>query len=130
LRVPEDGITLPQKGRNAMNTYLNATLLAAALAVSAGCTSTASTSQADSCINPTHIAKQEIVSNEEIRFTLNDGEVWVNTLPRSCPGLRSQGGFTWEVTGTQVCSNQQRITVLNEGTPCQLGTFMRQPVQS
>jgi hypothetical protein len=116
-----------------MNTYLNATLFAAALAISAGCTSateTASTSQADSCINPTHIAKQEIVSNEEIRFTLNNGEVWVNTLPRTCPGLRSQGGFTWEVTGTQVCSNQQRITVLNEGTPCQLGTFMRQPVQS
>ncbi|MDP3736451.1 MAG: hypothetical protein Q8R02_03620 [Hyphomonadaceae bacterium] len=84
----------------------------------------------NSCINPTEIAKQTIVSDQEIRFELRNGEVWVNKLPRVCPGLKFQQGFTWEVSGTLVCSNQQRITVKDEGTPCQLGEFTRQPKAS
>jgi len=81
--------------------------------------------QADRCINPTRIQKQEIVSDQEIRFTLANGEVWVNTLPRKCPNLKFQGGFTWEVRGMQVCSNEQIIHVREDGTPCQLGEFAR-----
>lgn len=83
--------------------------------------------QADRCINPTRIQKQEIVSDQEIRFTLANDEVWVNTLPRKCPNLKFQGGFTWEVRGTQVCSNEQIIHVREDGTPCQLGAFSRVP---
>jgi len=79
----------------------------------------------DSCINPTRIKEQKILSDREIQFTLNDGEVWLNTLSRACPSLKFQGGFTWEVRGTQVCSNEQTIYVREDGTPCQLGAFTR-----
>jgi hypothetical protein len=80
-----------------------------------------------SCINPTQITKQEILSDQEIRFELNNGEVWVNHLPRTCFSLKRQGGFTWAVTGTLVCSNEQTIYVREDGTPCQLGEFTRLP---
>jgi len=97
----------------------------------AGCASPAAqdgaTAQANRCINPTRIQKQEIVSDQEIRFTLANGEVWVNTLPRKCSNLKFQGGFTWEIRGTQVCSNEQIIYVRDDGTPCQLGEFTRLP---
>lgn len=84
-----------------------------------------STSIADSCINPTRIEKQAILSDQEIQFTLNNGEVWLNRLPRACPSLKFQGGFTWDVRGTLVCSNEQTIYVREDGTPCQLGVFTR-----
>lgn len=98
------------------------------LTISAGCTSPDAAprvAQADSCINPTRIKEQQILSDQEIQFTLNNGEVWVNKLPRVCPSLKFQGGFTWEVRGTQVCSNEQTIYVREDGTPCQLGAFTR-----
>ncbi len=104
-------------------------LAAASLLVGAGCASqtapAGAASQAASCINPSRIQKQEIVSDQEIRFTLANDEVWVNTLPRRCPNLKFQGGFTWEVRGMQVCSNEQVIHVREDGTPCQLGPFTR-----
>lgn len=84
-------------------------------------------SLANSCINPTNIAKQDIVSDEEIRFEMRNGDVWVNKLPRQCPSLKFQGGFTWDVRGMTVCSNQQTIYVNDVGTPCQLGVFTRLP---
>jgi len=89
--------------------------------------STASASIQDSCINPTEITKQSILSDQEIRFELRNGEVWLNTLPRACPGLKFQQGFSWEVRGTLVCSNQEMIRVKDEGTPCMLGEFARLP---
>jgi hypothetical protein len=108
--------------------------MALAGALSACTTPAASTETAvkpvsmqDSCINPTRIQEQKVVSNDEIQFTLAGGEVWSNRLVRSCPGLKSQGGFSWEVTGTMVCSNRQSIFVLDVGTPCQLGEFTRLP---
>lgn len=102
-------------------------VVAAALGA-AGCTSPASTSapataQADRCINPTRIRKQEILSDREIRFEMDNGDVWINTLKRDCNGLKFEGGFSWDVRGTQVCSNEQIITVLNAGNTCQLGEF-------
>jgi hypothetical protein len=84
----------------------------------------------NSCINPTEISKQTIVSDQEIRFELRNGEVWVNRLPRVCSGLKIQGGFSWEVTGTLVCSNQQTIRVKDEGTTCMLGEFARLPAEA
>lgn len=106
---------------------LAALALAAALAACSTPTDAGSASIADSCINPTRIKEQKILSDREIQFTLNDGEVWLNTLPRDCPSLKFQGGFTWEVRGTQVCSNEQIIYVREDGTPCQLGAFTRVP---
>lgn len=84
----------------------------------------------NSCINPTEIRKQTIVSDQEIRFEMRNGEVWANTLPRSCPNLKFQQAFSWDVRGTLVCSNQQTIYVKDDGTPCQLGEFARLPAEA
>lgn len=81
----------------------------------------------NSCINPANIAHQTIVSDQEIRFEMRNGDVWVNKLPRQCPSLKFQGGFTWDIRGMMVCSNEQTIYVKDDGTPCQLGAFTRQP---
>jgi hypothetical protein len=87
----------------------------------------APTSIANSCIRPTDIAKQDIVSDQEIRFTLRNGEIWSNKLPRACSGLKFEQGFSWEVSGNLVCSSMQTIHVQNAGTPCQLGEFTKLP---
>ena len=84
-------------------------------------------SQQDSCINPSDIKRQDIVSDQEIRFELKNGETWVNRLPRTCPGLKFQQGFSWQVRGMMVCSNQETIRVKDEGTTCMLGEFARLP---
>jgi hypothetical protein len=119
-----------------MNTPPAMMLAAIALAgtlqacTSAGGAETTAASQAaasNACINPTRIQKQTILSDQEIQFELNNGETWVNKLPRACPNLKFQGGFSWEVRGTQVCSNQQVIYVREDGTPCQLGAFTLVP---
>lgn len=110
-----------------------ATLLGAlATACLAACSSSApadtpagATSIAKSCIRPTDIAKQDIVSDQEIRFTLRNGEIWSNKLPHACSGLKFEQGFSWEVSGNLVCSNMQTIHVQNAGTPCQLGEFTK-----
>lgn len=86
---------------------------------------TAATAQADRCFDPTRIKRQEILSDREIRFELDNGEVWTNTLKRDCHGLKFEGGFSWSVRGTQVCANEQIITVRNAGTICVLGDFAR-----
>lgn len=109
------------------NLWISATALTLATCLSA-CTSPSPPSSAsiqDSCINPTKITKQTIVSDQEIQFELGNGEVWVNKLPRACPGLKLSGGFSWEVHGTLVCSNQERITVRETGTLCVIGEFSR-----
>ena len=81
----------------------------------------------NACIRPTDIAKQDIISDQEIRFTLRNGEIWSNKLQHACSGLKFEQGFSWEVTGNLVCSNMQTIHVQNAGTPCQLGAFTKLP---
>lgn len=101
-------------------------LAALAMICGGGCASPGDggeqTSMQDSCISVARIRNQEIVSNQEIKFTMAGGDVWLNRLPRSCPGLKSVGGFTWDVSSA-VCSNKQIIYV--DGIPCQLGVFTR-----
>ncbi len=109
-------------------TIVLVSFLAACTSASTTPGATASTtSLQNSCINPTEITRQEIVSDQEIRFELRNGERWVNRLPRTCPGLKFQQGFSWDVRGTLVCSNQQMIRVKDDNTPCMLGEFARLP---
>jgi len=99
--------------------------------VSASCTSADTSTRASaggiqgSCINPINIKTQKIVSDQEIQFEMKNGDTWTNKLANSCFGLKLEGGFSWEVQGTLVCSNQQRINVQNTGTPCLLGAFTK-----
>lgn len=103
--------------------------LAALLSACTSSTPGSTTSITGSCIRPVEIQKQTIVSDEEIRFELRNGDIWANKLPHACPGLKLQGGFSWKVHGDLVCSNQQTIYVLEDGTPCQLGEFTKLPEQ-
>jgi len=87
----------------------------------------ATASGSNICINTSLIANQTIVSDEEIRFEMRNGDVWANKLPRKCPGLKFQGSFAWDVSGGTVCSNLQTIHVLNHGPSCQIGAFTKLP---
>ncbi len=111
---------------SAMGVIVGAVLGTAGCA-SPAATDSSATAQVDRCINPTRIQKQEILSDREIRFEMDNGDVWINTLKRDCNGLKFEGGFSWDVRGTQVCSNEQIITVLNAGNTCQLGEFTKAP---
>jgi hypothetical protein len=114
----------------AMKTGVLAGSALAALALAA-CTSADTRVEAaaggiqGSCINPIDIKTQKIVSDQEIQFEMKNGDTWTNKLANSCSGLKLEGGFSWDVRGTLVCSNQQRITVQNTGTPCLLGAFTK-----
>jgi len=118
-----------EKGRTPMKADLRISTATLVLATClSACTSPSPTSPAsiqNSCINPTEITGQTIVSDQEIQFELRNGETWVNKFPRACPGLKLAGGFSWEVRGTLVCSNQERIIVQETGTPCLIGEFSR-----
>lgn len=99
------------------------------------CTSPAATSDGDavttslndSCINPLQIKKQKILSDQDIRFEMQNGDVWINHMEHRCAGLRSEQGFEWSLHGNRVCSNQEIIHVLNDGGSCALGEFRKQP---
>ena len=84
-------------------------------------------SRADSCINPMQIKKQKILSDRDIQFEMNNGDIWVNHMDHRCPGLQSERGFSWDLHGNSVCSNQQIIYVLNDNGSCALGEFRKQP---
>jgi hypothetical protein len=77
------------------------------------------------CLNVRDIRSRRAISNDEIRFEMSNGEIWINRLKRSCPNLRFENAFAWDVSGGFVCSNQQTIYVLNHGNHCQLGEFRR-----
>ncbi len=110
---------------------LQISIAALLITAASACTSPAEpvqqqTSISDSCIQASRIQKQEVISNQEIQFTLAGGEVWTNRLARACPGLKAQGGFSWDASN-RICSGLQTIYVLDSGIPCQLGEFTRGP---
>ena len=105
------------------------------MATAAACTSQAPLTVAsagpasaqNTCIQTSLIKKQKILSDQDIRFEMSNGDVWMNHLDHRCPGLKSEQSFGWDVHGMSVCSNQQTIHLLEAGTSCQLGEFTRQP---
>jgi hypothetical protein len=138
LPIRPDGRRLAQnKGSMPMQRYLTLGAAIAVLATLPACTSPAASdtapalaARANSCINPLQIKKQKILSDQDIRFEMNNGDIWVNHLAHRCPGLQSEQGFAWDLHGNSVCSNQQIIHVLNEGTSCSLGAFTKQPAKA
>ncbi len=79
------------------------------------------------CLNTLQIKKQSILTDQDIQFEMSNGDVWVNHLPNRCTGLRSQGGFAWDVHNASVCSSQEIIHVLNDGGSCAIGDFAKVP---
>ncbi len=102
-----------------------ATVALAAAVAASGATSTSHKNLV--CLSAGSIASTAVVSDEAILFYTDDGMIWRNTLQRACPGLAFENGFSEEIRGGEVCSNQQLIHVLRRGTPCFLGAFTPEP---
>src|SRR5258707_6148556 len=98
----------------------------AALSVAARADTT-DTLAKDVCIMGTSVVGTTVLDNRTVLFRMNDGTVWRNTLKAECPNLKFEQGFTQVIRGDEICANEQVITVLRRGTPCQLGDFTRVP---
>jgi hypothetical protein len=75
------------------------------------------------CVSPRDIDSTKPTSDREIVFKMRNGKMWLNTLPANCPGLKFEGGFSWEIHGDTICANSQTFRVLRRGNVCALGAF-------
>ncbi|MES2289165.1 MAG: DUF6491 family protein [Pseudomonadota bacterium] len=84
-----------------------------------------------SCIRTINIRNQSVHGDSVIDFHMNNGKVYRNTLPMSCPNLGFEERILTKPTNGQLCSIDT-ITVLqppglSQGATCGLGKF--QPVK-
>jgi hypothetical protein len=106
-------------------------LLMAAPAV-AQTTAPAAQPETRTCLQLQQIRSNTVVDGQTIDFTLRDGSVWRNRLPRSCPTLGFNQAFSYSTTIPQLC-NVDIIRVIVQGNPgimgasCGLGKFERLP---
>lgn len=85
--------------------------------------SAANAKDADICISARDIDHTSVLSDNEILYVMKNGNIWKNTLRKSCPGLGFERAFSQTIVADGICSNRQMITVINRGTPCFLGAF-------
>lgn len=74
------------------------------------------------CLPIKDIRRIEVVDNQTILFHTSRKEVWKNSLPAPCYGLKIVGGIGYS-TGINNLCDLDIVTVLRHKTPCQLGTF-------
>ena len=74
------------------------------------------------CLLIKDIRRIEVVDNQTILFYTNRKEVWKNSLPAPCSGLKFVGGIGYSTAINKLC-DLDIVTVLRHKTPCQLGTF-------
>ncbi len=77
------------------------------------------------CIDSTDITNRIIPDDSTIVFRMNDGSYWQNTLQRPCTGLHIRQSFVMVARDKYICSNQQRISVTDQGNVCWLGDFSK-----
>ena len=83
------------------------------------------------CITTSRIDKTHILDDQRILFYMRGKEVYLNQLPRKCPGLARPGAtFGYETRTSRLC-NLDSITILDRagsglmrGATCGLGTFV------
>ena len=118
-----------------VNLFLGATLCAtsASAAPSASAEPSASADEgvgeSARCISLPLLRNVKILDRQHIAFELNNHLVYVNTLPRPCPGLTPNKAILYKPTLNQLC-NVDLITVLEsfgsgffQGASCGLGKF-------
>jgi Family of unknown function (DUF6491) len=81
------------------------------------------------CISLSRIQSTEVIDKQHILFRLAGKNLYVNTLPRACPGLMRDKAYMYRTSQSQLC-NLDMITVLDQmpfgltaGASCGLGTF-------
>ncbi len=85
------------------------------------------TGDSETCIHVTRIRRTEVIDGQTILFHLGRDRVYMNRLPRSCPGLARERAFSYTIRGSQLCS-MDIIRVLEKpimrtGAACGLGRF-------
>ncbi len=82
-----------------------------------------------SCVDLQRIRSTNVVDDQTIDFTMNDGTVLRNTLPNRCPGLGFERAFSYSTSLSRLC-NVDIITVVHtgggsvRGASCGLGQFV------
>ncbi len=81
------------------------------------------------CVNLRRIDRTDVVDDRNILFYMKGGDVYVNRLPHSCPGLRWEKAFMYRTSLSQLC-DVDIITTLDNmgfgfrpGMSCGLGMF-------
>ena len=85
---------------------------------------------AENCVSLTRIDRTKIVDDQTILFYMRGGDIYVNRLPRRCPGLKRADSYSYATSLTQLC-NTDIIRVLDRfggsfprpGVACGLGFF-------
>lgn len=83
----------------------------------------------ENCIPIQHISNIDVLDKEHIVFEMQPGKNYLNTLPRSCGGLRKDKPIMYKTSISQLCS-LDIIHVLEsygggyqQGAACGLGKF-------
>ncbi len=110
-------------------------LLAALLLVDAGVALAADGDDAGidrtpkDCLALPRVRSTDVIDDETILFVLRGNSMYLNHLPRKCPGLARQNRFMYQTTSARLCSIDT-ITVLEQwaarltpGFTCRLGQF-------
>jgi hypothetical protein len=81
------------------------------------------------CVSLSRIQSTDIIDKQHILFRLTGKDLYVNTLPRACPGLTRGKPYMYRTSQNELC-NLDMITVLEQapfgltaGATCGLGTF-------
>lgn len=81
------------------------------------------------CISLLRVDRTHVLDDRNILFYLRGKRVYINKLPRKCPGLRRADSFLYKTSSNRLC-NLDNITALNNmgfgfsrGASCGLGKF-------
>jgi hypothetical protein len=60
--------------------------------------------EGERCISLSRIKTTKILGDQAIQFTLRNGDVYINILPRRCPSLRPNRILSWETSQSSLCN--------------------------
>lgn len=85
------------------------------------------TGQTEQCLSLATIRRTPVLDDQHILFETNNGNTYLNKLPRRCSGLGFEEAFSYSTSLTKLCS-QDIIRVLQRGgggvrNTCGLGSF-------
>jgi len=78
------------------------------------------------CVQSYEIRQTQVLDDSTILFRLRVNDLYANRLRQSCPGLKIQGGFKYELRGPNELCRGDIIRVLEmggTGSSCLLGDF-------
>lgn len=79
------------------------------------------------CIRSSDIRSSQPADDEKsITFSMRNGDQWRNDLHGRCSGLRFSG-FAWVLHSDEICDDQQTLRVLQSGSICMIGKFIKAP---